>query len=373
MTDVTQKFVGVMSSGDPRSPELWSATPFNIIQALEERDWKVMAVDGSKLLSEQQPLEGAADKNKLQLMLRGVRNQFKIRQLGQAAAARIRVLPPEYKKIIHLHAFSYLPVVGATPGRKHYLIIDSTSHTWSRYTAFQSARASHLVADYLAKRIYQQMEHIFAIGEYVRDDLIQHYGMSPDKVTAIGTGLGVIKPYFGNKNYYNGMILTVAKERFNEKGTDLLVASFRLAQKKSPLLRLKIVGESFLQLETEGLTNAEITGFLSEEALQQCFEEAALFAMPARNEPWGLVYLEALSCKTPILGLKRNAIPELTADGRYGFMVAEPTPENVGKTLLDACSDREKLVSMGEEGQARCLNHYTWDKVALRIEEVLLN
>ena len=39
------------------------------------------------------------------------------------------------------------------------------------------------------------------------------------------------------------------------------------------------------------------------------------------DEPFGLVMIEALSCGTPVLGLRRASVPEVVEDGVTGFVV----------------------------------------------------
>ena len=49
--------------------------------------------------------------------------------------------------------------------------------------------------------------------------------------------------------------------------------------------------------------------------------EAAAFLMPILwDEPFGIVMAEALACGTPVLGLRRGAVPEVVDDGVTGFV-----------------------------------------------------
>ena len=45
------------------------------------------------------------------------------------------------------------------------------------------------------------LSHVFTFGAYVRDNLIAHYGLPPERVTAVGSGMGAIEPYDGPKSY----------------------------------------------------------------------------------------------------------------------------------------------------------------------------
>ena len=48
--------------------------------------------------------------------------------------------------------------------------------------------------------------------------------------------------------------------------------------------------------------------------------KASAFLMPIEwNEPFGIVMAEAMACGTPVIGLKRGAVPEVVIDGYNGF------------------------------------------------------
>ena len=50
--------------------------------------------------------------------------------------------------------------------------------------------------------------------------------------------------------------------------------------------------------------------------------QAAAFLMPILwEEPFGIVMAEAMACGTPVLGLRRGAVPEVVKDGETGFVV----------------------------------------------------
>lgn len=65
---------------------------------------------------------------------------------------------------------------------------------------------------------------------------------------------------------------------------------------------------------------------------------AAAFLMPILwEEPFGIVMAEALACGTPVLGLRRGAVPEVVEDGVSGF---------VADTLDDLVARIERLPSL---------------------------
>ncbi len=112
-------------------------------------------------------------------------------------------------------------------------------------------------------------------------------------------------------------------------------------------------------------------GRVSFETLQQLFDESSVFVMPAHNEPWGLVYLEALASRMPIIGLNRNALPEISGAGEFGFCIETPDPSLLAQTIHHAFGDLGRLRRMGARGQEYCLGRFSWEKTADRILSVV--
>lgn len=144
-----------------------------------------------------------------------------------------------------------------------------------------------------------------------------------------------------------------------------------MARAQRPELELIVVGQDEYVRRFYNEPGVVAFGHVSFAELCDLFARARLFAMPALREPWGLVYLEALATRTPILGLNRLAFPELSGEGRFGFIVDEPNPAAVAYGLLDATSDPARLSAMGWAGQRYVEGIYTWDRMAAAALELV--
>lgn len=204
----------------------------------------------------------------------------------------------------------------------------------------------------------------FPISQHTASSLRDHYKVSPEKMTIVGTGRGQIAPLQGSKDYTRKNVLMVAKQRFEDKGGPLLIEAMKIARQSDPQLHLTLVSPRDYESFVQGAEGVTLTGNVEWSELQRLFDEACVYAMPALCEPWGLVYAEALATKTPILGLNRAALPELTENGKHGFLVDEATPQAVAQALLRAVNDPDTLQQMGESGQKYCLQNFTWERTA---------
>lgn len=342
--------------GDPTSPRTWSGTPFNIYRELVARQQCADTFD-----VERHPLRRVVAS--LAARLYGTRdlNRTPPLRYARAAEAARRTARSVSRHTLHTGTLA-LPFVRRPRGQRHYLFCDSTWNLWSRHATDMAGYPARLMAtvEALERRAYEQMDHIFPTSQYVRQDLIDHYGVPPAKITPVGTGLGVIQPFHGEKDYAGGRILFVAKGRFADKGGDLVLAAFALARRRNPRLELTIVGQNdYASLSGEGVT---ALGHLSIEDLQQVFNTHALFLMPALNEPWGLVYLEAMACGMPIVGLNRNSFPELAGAGERGFAIDQASADALAATLVDAFADPARLHAMGERAYRYSTQTFSWSR-----------
>ncbi len=64
-------------------------------------------------------------------------------------------------------------------------------------------------------------------------------------------------------------------------------------------------------------------------------------------------------------------LPEITQDGRFGFLVENATPHGVAQAILDAVAVPDRLAEMGAAAQQYVLHNYSWDRVGERIFSII--
>lgn len=354
--------------GNPRELRTWSGAPANVASGLERLGVTV---------KELQPHLGKAAKLGIALrdMLAGRGRPVSTEQILRSLTTR-RALAAQVAEqarsvratnVLHTGTLDLLP--DRSDGLQHYLYCD---HTWAL------ARRHHIHATQYTERAldaFEQAErrsldgvaHVFTFGAYVRDNLISHYGLAPDRVTAVGSGMGAIQPWHEAKNFAQPRLLFVAKHLFQAKGGVLLLEAFRIARKRRLDLALTIVGDPRSRDFVPDVAGIEFRDHLPWDELQRLYREATLLVQPMLNDPWGQVYLEAMISRTPVMGLARNGLPELVDGGRHGFLVDRADPESLAEAILSALSDPHRLESMAERAQAYVLATHSWDRVAERI------
>lgn len=80
--------------------------------------------------------------------------------------------------------------------------------------------------------------------------------------------------------------------------------------------------------------NVRFLGKVSLANLPDLYRAADLFVLPSTGEGFGIVYLEAMACGTPALGLNVGGAPDALGDGALGWCVAETDfPEALSRAI----------------------------------------
>ena len=368
--------LALVADGDPEAATTWSGTPRNVLHALQAEGVDVVPVDAFAAVRARRRI--AADAL-WRAQVRGrrpvvrdrpprsmTRYDFQRAPLARRLAARgveAALRHVDVDAIVHMSQLTVSSRVALAVPQLAY--IDTTWHLTA-----PSWVAAHRLDAGLSRRLDREegralrtAQRVLTVAEHVRDDVVEHYGLPAERVEAVGTGLGNTTAYHGPKDYGGKHLLFVAKVRFEDKGGPLLLEAFRQARAVDPEMRLTLVGQDDYR-QYDVLPGVSAPGAVPLEQLEAYFQQASLFVMPATYEPWGMVYLQALAARTPIVGLRAHAFPELVQRGAHGFVVERNDPTALATTLLEAVRQPATLERMGAAGQAWVMGRFGWDKVA---------
>jgi glycosyltransferase involved in cell wall biosynthesis len=161
-----------------------------------------------------------------------------------------------------------------------------------------------------------------------------------------------------------------------QKGPDLLIDAIPMVLSAHPRANFVLAGEGDMRGSLEDrvrhLGVGESTRFLGHrkgEGLVRLYHDADVVCVPSRNEPFGIVVLEAWSAGKPVVVTDTGGPGEYVRHENNGLKIY-PTSDSVAWGLRAVLDEPERGRWMGENGRRLVETEYGWDDIARRTEMV---
>ncbi|MBL1215445.1 MAG: glycosyltransferase family 4 protein [Ignavibacteriae bacterium] len=220
------------------------------------------------------------------------------------------------------------------------------------------------------KIIFNKSTKNFVYANNIKNSLVEDYLCPEDRVAIVGVGGSVSladnwEPI--NNNYKNKTIIFVGRD-WNRKGGPELIRAFKKVLLTHPDAKLIIAGAS-PKIE---IGNCEILGDISLEELSIQYSRSSIFCLPTKREPFGIVFLDAMMHKLPVVATRIAALPDLIIENENGLLVEPGDVEQLTKSLIYLLDYPELCKRFGENAHNFVKNNYTWEKVGERLRENIL-
>jgi phosphatidylinositol alpha-mannosyltransferase len=159
------------------------------------------------------------------------------------------------------------------------------------------------------------------------------------------------------------------------KGLPVLIAAFSRLARDRRHARLLVAGpgevDDVIELVPRRLRgHVEVLGLLAEEDKAAFFRTVDVFAAPnVGGESFGIILLEAMAARTPIVASNLAAYRLVLQDGRAGRLATVGDAEDLAVaigTLLDDAGERARLAAAGH----RIVQGYDWPVIASEVVRV---
>jgi len=150
---------------------------------------------------------------------------------------------------------------------------------------------------------------VVCISDHVKDEVIEHYNVSSDKISTIRLGIrDDLKPLHIKDRIFRIGYLGQLDRR---KRVDLLIKAFKESDIKGELL---IAGKGFNEAEFKELAKGDerirFIGYIENGEIKIFYNNLDYLCFPTSIEGFGLPPVEAMACKVPCIVLSDAIIPE---------------------------------------------------------------
>jgi glycosyltransferase involved in cell wall biosynthesis len=238
----------------------------------------------------------------------------------------------------------------------------------------------HVLGIDVVERLKQKANFFVAASASIERELVLDFNLPPQLLRMIPCAARLPRPR--ENAPHDGFVVLGAGTLNWRKGPDLFVQLAAEMKRRAPALDARFIwagkpiepGIEFkLAYETKLAGVSERVSLLGEASdMASLYAKADAFVLTSREEPLGLVCVEAAAMGLPVLCFKgAGAAPDFVRDDA-GFCIPFPAIGEMAEALIRLAGDPELRASMGRTGQQRALAQHDMDVVGPKMWEVIL-
>jgi len=263
----------------------------------------------------------------------------------------------------------FMPVrdLSALNGTPYVIFTDYTMKLAENYPTWGPFRAQREKWFALERKLYENASLILTSSDNAKRSFIGSYSIENKRVATVGCGVTLQDSTNLTKEYKDKTVLFIGRS-FTSKGGHILLEAFKKVREKIRDAKLVIVGPAKAKLRISALGVTFLGRVNNREQIKNLYKQASIFAMPSLREPFGLVFLEAMSYKLPCIGTKVDAMPEIIEDGKTGFLVPPGDCEALAEKILLLLESPDLMREMGDVGFLRAKEKFSWENIINKID-----
>lgn len=267
-------------------------------------------------------------------------------------------------------------------GRKTVLTLHSTEYgrSGNRFLDGRSRRVRNQerAATYWADRVV-------AVSLSLKKEIMWMYETPEWKISTIYNGVNVhdydgwVSPGEVKARYGIGPMdptILFSGRVVYQKGPDVLVEAIPFIVRYHPSAKFIFAGDGEMRQSIEGRVHqlrvahaTRFLGFKHGSELADLYKACDAVCVPSRNEPFGIIVLEAWSAGKPVV-VSRNGGPDEYVWHQVNGLKIDPTPDSVAWGIGTLFTNFEWARWMGRNGRVAAEKGFSWDAVANHMARV---
>jgi alpha-maltose-1-phosphate synthase len=305
--------------------------------------------------------------------------------------------------IVHCHTW-YAQFAGILAKLCYGTPLVLTTHSleplrpWKREQLGRGYEAS----SWIEKTAIEMADAVIAVSQETKQDVLKHFNVPEKKISVIYNGIDL--------DEYQVTTETTALDKFKidrskpyvlfvgritrQKGIIHLVNAIKYIHQDTQVVLCagapdtEDIGREMKQnvAEVQKTRNnvVWISEMVSKKEAIQLYSHAAVFCCPSIYEPFGIINIEAMACRTAVVASRVGGIKEVVVDGETGILVPleqeegapfeASQPDTFARDLAAGINrlmaDEKLRNAMGEKGRQRVEKYFDWKAIARQTENL---
>lgn len=270
-----------------------------------------------------------------------------------------------------------MPLSAPTP-----LVVVAHDLSFERFPEFLNLRRRAWHAMMRPRLLMQNADHVIAVSEHTKHDLMSLYDMKPDTISVIHSGIAQ-----ENKTARSVLAIQRMRQQYHlperfvlyvgrlepRKNIPGIIRAYSAVANRVPH-HLVIAGEAGWR--EQGITDAieesrfreriHLIGFVAQSDKPALYAAADLFVYPSFYEGFGFPPLESLVAGTPVVTSFNSALPEVV--GKWATLIDPYNTAQIAAVIQELLTQPERVPPLVQQ---EIRQTYSWDTAARQTIKVL--
>ena len=230
------------------------------------------------------------------------------------------------------------------------------------------------------KRLCLKFCKILSVSTFTSNKLIELNNVKTDQILYFPNCIE-IKENKCNDKKENKIINLLSVSRLDDteqdKGIDSTIKALQIVLKTVSNIEYTVVGkgndtkrlkEITKQLQLE--KSVKFKGYVKD--IDPYYKSCDIFILPSKKEGFGIVYLEAMKYKKPVIACNYGGTTDVVIDKKTGILCEYSNIEQISDAILTLATDKTLSSKYGKNGFLHMKNNFTYSAFKARLEDILL-
>lgn len=242
-----------------------------------------------------------------------------------------------------------------------------------------SAYQSKWIYNFLYKRFFSNLK-VILLAENLYKDIAKYVKREDVYICPNGIPSSCKEEMEARRNNVIPHLLFLSNLLIS-KGVIVLLDALKILKEKEYTFVCQFIGGETAEINAvqffEEVNKRELSDLVTyvgrkvREEKEAFFRQADIFVFPTYYETFGLVNLEAMEYKLPVISTNEGGIPDIVKDGENGLICEKQNPVSLADCIAKLLDDEELRVKMGNAGYEKFCREFTLDKFENRMRDIL--
>ncbi|MDW7674224.1 MAG: glycosyltransferase family 4 protein [Bacillota bacterium] len=225
---------------------------------------------------------------------------------------------------------------------------------------------------------------VICCSKHMHGEITRNFQVPSDKVTIIPNGVDPGKlegkgnsPSLEQQYIATDKVVSFIGRLVREKGIQVLIDAAPKILEHYPNTRFVIAGKGPYQQELQNQVNKmglaqqiNFLGYVDDDAKKFLLNRSDIACFPSLYEPFGIVALEGMISKTPVVVSQVGGFDEIIDHGITGMKAYPGNANSLADQILAIFDKKVNVNQMIANAYQKVWDEYTWDKIAANTIEV---